>query len=82
MTNEEKYRHVFVETFSVDQAALPGKLEYNSIPEWDSIGHMGLVADLEDTFDISMEMDDVIDLSSYEKGKQILAKYGVLFATA
>ena len=38
---------------------------------------MSLVAAIEDAFDIMMEMDDIIDLSSYEKGKEILKKYEV-----
>ena len=48
------------------------KLKYNDIPEWDSIGHMTLVADLEEGFNISMDADDVIDFSSFNKGIQIL----------
>ena len=54
-------------------------LLYNSIPEWDSVGHMGLIADLEEVFDIMMEMDDIIDFSSYKKGFELIAKYGVGF---
>ena len=47
---------------------------------WDSVGHMTLMAALEDAFDIMMETDDIIDFNSYEKGKETLAKnYGVEF---
>ena len=28
-------------------------------------------------FDIEFEMDDIIDFSSYQKGFEILAKYGI-----
>ena len=45
---------------------------------WDSVGHMTLVAALEDEFDIMMDTDDIIDFSSFEVGKQILKKYDVL----
>lgn len=79
MTNYEKYVNVFVEAFSVsaDQAE---KLEYQGISQWDSVGHMGLVAAIEDAFDIMMDTDDIIDLSSFEKGKEILSNnYGVEF---
>jgi len=38
---------------------------------------MGLIAELEELFDISMEMDDIIDFSSFEKGKEILKKYDI-----
>ena len=52
-------------------------LKYQSIDEWDSVGHMGLIAEIEEAFGIELEMDDVIDFSSYVKGKEILKKYNV-----
>lgn len=76
MTNLEKYNAVFCETLNVKEAQL-ADLKYQGVPEWDSVGHMTLVAAIEDAFDIMMEMDDIIDLSSYEKGKEILNKYDV-----
>lgn len=78
MTNLEKYNAVFCETLEVTADQLP-QLKYQQVSLWDSVGHMTLVAALEDTFDIMMETDDIIDLSSYEKGKEIMAKYGVDF---
>lgn len=76
MTNLEKYNAAFCETLNVEEAQL-ADLKYQSVPSWDSVGHMSLVAAIEDAFDIMMEMDDIIDLSSYEKGKEILKKYEV-----
>lgn len=73
MTNLEKYDQAFVEALEITKDQLPG-LEYQGIDQWDSVGHMGLIATLEDAFDIMMDTDDVIDLSSYEKGKEILTK--------
>ena len=73
-----KYDSVFIEVFSVSKDQLNGDLKYNSIQEWDSVGHMGMIAGLEDTFDIVMDMDDIIDFSSYEVGKNILKKYDVI----
>ena len=76
MTNLEKYNAAFSETLNVKEDQL-ANLKYQDIPEWDSVGHMSLVAAIEDAFDIMMETDDIIDLSSYEKGKEILKKYDV-----
>ncbi len=76
MTNLEKYENAFVEYFNVDRSALP-TLTYQSIPVWDSVGHMGLMALLEETFGIMLDTEDVIDFSSFEKGKTILRKYHV-----
>ena len=79
MTNLEKYNNVFCENLNVTTDQLAG-LKYQGVELWDSVGHMTLVAALEDAFDIMMETDDIIDLSSYEKGKEILkTKYDVEF---
>lgn len=79
MSNYEKYVKIFRETFSVsEQEAV--KLEYQGVPEWDSVGHMGLIATIEDEFDIMMDTDDIIDFDSFEKGKEILqANYKIEF---
>lgn len=80
MNNLEKYNQAFITTFEVSEDQLAG-LKYQDIEAWDSVGHMGLIAALEEAFDIMMDTDDIIDFNSYEKGKEILAKdeYGVTF---
>lgn len=79
MTNKDIYDQAFMTTFSIDAAMLNENLTYNGISAWDSIGHMALIAALEEEFDIMMETDDIIDLSSYAKGMEILEKYNVNF---
>ena len=79
MTNTEKYTNAFVEALGVKEEQVEG-LEYQAVTEWDSVGHMTLIAALEDAFDIMMDTDDIIDFSSFEKGKDILSKnYSVEF---
>ena len=77
MDNKQKYNKVFIDSFSINESALGENLVYNKIPEWDSIGHMALIAALEEAFNITMETDDIIDFSSYKKGLEVLAKYGI-----
>lgn len=76
MTNKEKYDAAFIESLDVTGEQLVG-LEYQAIPTWDSVGHMTLVAAVEDAFDIEIETDDIVEFNSYEKGKEILKKYDV-----
>ena len=78
MTNKEKYAQVFIDSFSITADQLNENLVYQSVQQWDSIGHMGMVAALEEVFDIMMETDDIIDFGSYAKGIEILAKYNVV----
>lgn len=77
MSNREKYNRVFVTTFSVEPNVLNEKFVYQGVPTWDSVGHMTMVAALEEAFGIMMEMDDIIDFSSYTKGIELLKKYNV-----
>jgi acyl carrier protein len=78
MTNKEKYDQVFIDSFSVTIDQLNENLVYQSVQQWDSIGHMGMVAALEEAFDIMMETDDIIDFGSYIKGIELLVKYNVV----
>lgn len=76
--NLQKYDNAFIEILGVTTLDLNASLLYQSIPAWDSVGHMALMATLESAFDIMFDMDDILDFSSYEKGKEILAKYDVI----
>ncbi|WP_146552417.1 MULTISPECIES: acyl carrier protein [Rummeliibacillus] len=79
MNNEEKLRQVFAEALGIEVSKVTDNLTYNNIPEWDSIGHMALIAEIDDTFDTMLDTDDVLDMSSFEKAKEILTKYDVQF---
>tara|TARA_B100001559_G_C16240540_1_gene502162 strand:+ start:362 stop:601 length:240 start_codon:yes stop_codon:yes gene_type:complete len=79
MSNLDLYKKTFISSLSIDEKVFSDKLEYNEIPEWDSIGHMTLMSGLEESFGITLETDDIIDFSSYKKGKEILEKYKVKF---
>ena len=79
INNEKKYIECFVKSLSVKKEKVNKKLKYNDIPEWDSIGHMTLMSTLEEKFNISIDTDDIVDFSSYERGKKILKKYKIDF---
>ena len=76
MSNLELYKNAYVESFEIE-ISIVESLEYQSIPEWDLVGHMLLMSTLEEKFDIMLDMDDIIDFSGFEKGKEILLKYDV-----
>lgn len=76
MDNKKKYTQAFAEVLEIKEDEVQG-LEYQAIPQWDSVGHMSLVAAIEDVFNIMMDTDDIIDFNSYEKGIEILRKYDV-----
>lgn len=79
MGNELKLKKIFAEALGVDESIIVDELTYKSIDQWDSLAHMTIIAFIEDQFNIMMETDDVIDMSSFLKAKEILKKYGLEF---
>ena len=75
--DRKKYNQAFYEAFDLDKGTDLTKLEYQSIDEWDSIGHMTLMSELEDNFDITISTEDLIQFESYKQGVEILDKYSV-----
>lgn len=73
----EKLKQTFAEALDMPLAAVTDELAYNKTPQWDSVAHMALIAAIEDAFDILIETEDVIDMSSFSKARAIVAKYGV-----
>jgi acyl carrier protein len=76
MSNKQKYDQVFIRSFQVNDKDL-ATLHYQGVNNWDSIGHMNMIAELEEAFNIMVEMEDILDFSSYLKGIEIMKKYGI-----
>ncbi|MCH5265250.1 MAG: acyl carrier protein [Lachnospiraceae bacterium] len=79
MANLETYKNVFIEVFSLSEDFDVENLQFKQIPEWDSVGHMDLVASLEDAFDVMLETDEIIGLDSFNKGLEVLKAHDVEF---
>lgn len=79
MTNDQHLYASFAKALGLPIEQVSDSLAYNSIPQWDSVAHMGLVAELEGAFDLMLDTDDIIDLSSVAKAREILGKHGIAF---
>ena len=79
MTNNELLKAAFVESLVIEASLVVDQLGYQSIPEWDSISHMVLISELETAFEVEIDTDDVIDMSSVAKAKEIITKLGIAF---
>ena len=71
---EQKLRKIFCDVFSIDEQDVKDELAYSSIPTWDSVAHMAMVAEVEETFDIMMDTDDIIDMSTFKISVEIVEK--------
>ena len=79
MSNKDKYEKIFCSSFGLKKADLKKDIKYNGVKKWDSVGHMAMIAKLEEAFKITMEMDDIIDFSSFKTGIKLLKKYKIKF---
>ena len=77
--NNKKLTEAFCNALEIDASIVKDDLQYQSIEQWDSISHMILIAEIEDVFDIEIDTDDVIDMSTVGKAKEILNKNGIEF---
>ncbi|MFT5313263.1 MAG: acyl carrier protein [Paraglaciecola sp.] len=79
MGTTEQLHTVFAESLGIGLAQVVDSLGYNSIPQWDSTAHMILIAELENSFKVMLDTDDIIDMSSVAMAKEILGKYDIEF---
>lgn len=79
MTNNERLVATFASSLNIETSQVVDELEYNTIAQWDSVAHMVLVAALEKEFDVMLDMDDIIEMSSVKIAKEILTKHDVAF---
>lgn len=77
MTNLEKYNKVFCEVLNTDVAHLDENFTFKDVPQWDSVAHLSLISELEDTFDVMFDSEDILHYGSYENGKAILRRMGI-----
>ena len=78
MEKIEKYNNAFVEVFGAKVEDLNDNYGKDTVEEWDSVHQLSLIAQMEDAFDIMFDPEDIMDLTSYAKGKEILTKYDVI----
>ena len=77
MPATEKLYHTFAQVLKLPRDQIHDGLAYNSVPQWDSVAHMALVVALEEAFDIMLDTDDIIDMSSVAVARDLLTRYGV-----
>lgn len=77
MTNKEKYNQAFIEVFGVEESALTSEFIKENVGSWDSVHQLNIIALLEESFDIMLDPEDIMEFTSYDKGLAIIAKYEV-----
>ena len=78
MSNNEKLIDVFASSLGIPAAEVESAV-FRDTRGWDSVGHVNLMNTIEESFDVSLEPDDILDFKSFAIGKAILARYGLEF---
>ena len=63
---------VVANALRVDPAALNDDLEFNSIPEWDSVNHVALILSLEETYGLTISDDQIVTLTRYRAIREFI----------
>ena len=80
MENVKKYNVIFMEVFSVGEEVLNDEIKQGNVENWNSIHQLNLVSYIEESFDVMLDTEDILGLTSYSKGKEILvSKYNINF---
>lgn len=78
MTNLQRYNQVFINVFGVNENLLNEEFTFKGTAVWDSVAHLSLITELEDTFDVMFESEDILHFESYDNGKRILGRLGII----
>ena len=78
MEDLEKYNNAFVQVFGAKEEELNDNYGKETVTEWDSVHLLSLIAELEEAFDILFDPEDIMEMTSYAKGKELLSKYDIV----
>jgi len=77
MSPRTKLVKAFAQGLGLPESAQIEGLQYRAVPQWNSMAHMQLVLEVENAFDIMLDSQQVLDLSSFEKAVEIVGTHGI-----
>ena len=67
-----KVREAFKAAFDIDPQLVSTETSASDIPGWDSVGHLSLASELEQAFEISLDVDELIEMESVREIVRII----------
>jgi len=77
MNNLEKLNKIFCDVFSAEESVLNENFNKCTVEGWDSVRQLSLTTAVEDEFDIMLDAEDILEFTSYDNAKKVLAKYDI-----
>lgn len=70
---EEELRSIMAEVFEVPVGQIDKSTTMDTLDSWDSLRHMELLVALERRFDVEIEAEEAVEMTSIESIKRVLA---------
>ena len=76
-TMEQKLKQIMSNIFETEEDEITNESSIDSIEKWDSLKHINLIIAIEEQFGISIDEDEMIEMTNFAKIKHILRSNGV-----
>lgn len=77
MEQKERFYHLLAEAFGIDKSEIKEESTPDDIGNWTSITHMELVAKFDHEFGVNLDVDEITEMNSVKRMKEVLSKHGV-----
>jgi len=75
---DKRLEKVIREVFPVEEETIDENWTSDDIPDWDSVGHLNLIMEIEKEFDIKIEIEEMFEVEKLGDISIILKKKKVL----
>ena len=77
---EDRVLKLFADTLGCHVSSLSDESTPDTTPGWDSLAMMRLIVEIEDAFNIELTMNDVLEMRSIKRVREVIQLKGVLNA--
>ena len=77
MQDNDRLARLLLDFFNLPPETQPRDIKQTAIASWDSLAMVQLIADLQGTFSVEFDLEEIEVLRSYEEIRYALSKKGV-----
>lgn len=72
---EDRLKETFACALDMEVDEIEESISVDTFPDWDSLAHLNLVSELERKFKIKITMDEVMEMTDFQKVKEVVARH-------
>lgn len=73
-TSRDTVKDIMAEIFQIEPSSIDGKTGYGTIRQWDSQNHVRLILALEEEFNVSFDVSEIEEMTTFDKVSSMLEK--------